>query len=343
MAAFIFAIILAVLAIAAVAVGINRRKFALAEEADGRPRGAAPIKTFSLIALIAGGVFGAAAILLFLTSILYTQPVTEARVIVNVDGTVAGTNEKAGFGVKAPWQEAVVFDIAQIPVTYAGNSESGSPSYTDGQISGYEITATVKGGAAAYLDMNTNYSIDPSKIEKIYTDFRTQQAFAKAVVEQRLLSITRQAPSAYSPVEFRGEKRGEAILNLEETLASDRILSEYGVKFSSVNLQAPRFSPEVEASITAVETAQQAEQTAAADLRAVEISAQKQVVEAEEAANAERARAQGIADANAIINANPLSQQALQQLYLEGLGEGTTYVVPEGSTPFIQTNPAPAQ
>lgn len=335
MVAFIFSIILLLVAIAALAVGVNRRKFAKAEEADGRPRGAAPIKTFGTISLIAGAVFGAVAAFLFLTSILFTQSVGQARVIVNVDGTVAGTKLNPGWGVKAPWQSLVDFDLFAQQATYAGNAEGGSPSYTGGEVNGYEITTAVARGAQANFDLSVTYSleVDEDQLLSIYEDFRTQERFTSQIVNQQILSITRDVPSAYTPVEFRGDKRGEATTAMLDGL--NESLNKYGVNVSVVNIQDIRYTEQVEESIKAVEVAQQNEEKAQADLRAAEVSSQTQIVEAEAAAEAERARAQGVADANRTITES-LTDEVLAQRLIEAYGEGTVFVVPEDSSPLVQ-------
>lgn len=267
------------------------------------------------VALIGAVIFG-------LSSTVYTQGVGEAKVITNVDGTIAGEKLDPGFGVKAPWQSAVDFDIFQQEVLYAGK-KGEAPTYSGGEVNGAEVTAAVKRGAQAFIDISVVYSLDPEVVTETYKDYRSQERFTRQVIIPSILSSLRDVPSAYTPVEFRGEKRGEATEKLLSAMNAK--LDKYGVDVSNVNLQDIRYTEQVEDSIKAVEVAQQKEETAQAELRATEVSAQAQIIEATAAA-----------DANRILSAS-LTEQILQARYIEALKKGTVYVVPEGSTPLVQT------
>ena len=102
-------------------------------------------------------------------------------------------------------------------------------------------------------------------------------------------------------------------------------LNKQGITIDFVNIQDIRYSKTVQEALNEVENANQAVQKAEAEQRKVE-------VEAETA----RIKAQGQADANAILNQS-LTPSVLQQKYIDALKEGTVYVVPDGSTPFIGT------
>lgn len=259
-------------------------------------------------------------------STIYTQSVGEAKVIVNVDGTIAGESLDPGFGLKAPWQSTVDFDLFAQQATYAGNGQDGTPSYTGGEVNGFEITSAVAGGAQSNFDLSVTYSLDADKVQEIYKEFRSQERFTSQIVNQRIISITRDVPSAYSPVEFRGEKRGEATNRIQEAL--NEALNKYGVDVSVVNLQNIRYTEEVENSIKNVEVAQQKEEEAQANLRATEVSAQAQIVEAEAEAQANRLRAESITPE--LIEANRV--EALR----ESAKNGGLIVVPDGSSPLVQ-------
>lgn len=281
---------------------------------------------------IVGGV-GLGLTVLFLSfATVFTQGVGEAKVIVNVDGTIAGEKLDPGFGIKAPWQDTVDFDLFSQEALFAGNGE-GTPSYSGGTVTGYEITSAVARGAQTNFDLSVVYSLDAEVVTEIYSEFRNQERFTKQVIEKTILSVARDIPTAYTPVEFRGDKRGEATDRMLAAL--DERLSVYGVQVDLVNLQNVRYTDEVETSIKSVEVAQQKEEEAAANLRATEISAQAQIVEAEARAQAEIAAAQGTAEANRLLTQS-LTPEVLTNKYLEAIKNGTTFVVPEGSTPFVQ-------
>lgn len=274
---------------------------------------------------VGGGILVVLAGLFFAFSTVYSQGVGEARVIVNLDGTVAGENIKPGFGFKAPWQDTVDFDLFSQEVLYAGGDTA--PSYSGGQVSGKEITVSVGGinggSTQANADVSVTYSVDAAFVGDIYADFKSQERFTKQVIEKTILSTIRQVPSQYSAVEFRGEKRQEATDAILDQLNAK--LNKLGVTVDFVNIQDVRYPEEVEAALKAVETANQNAQKAEADQRTAEVEAEtKRIV------------AQGVADANEILNVS-LTPEILQQQYIEALKAGTVFVVPEGSTPLVGT------
>lgn len=280
-----------------------------------------------------GVALAVAALVMASFSMVFTQGVGQAKVLVNVDGTPQGQKLDPGFGVKAPWTKVVDFDVFQQEVTFAGSGDK-APNYSGGEVSGAEITVSLKGGAQAFVDLSTVYSLDPEMALPIYTEFRSQERFNRQVVIPTILSAVRDVPSAYTPVEFRGSKRGEASDLILERINNK--LKDQGIEVSVVNLQDIRFTDQVEESIKQVEVAQQKEETAQAELRATEVSSQAKVVEAQANADARVKEAEGAAEANRLLTES-LTAEVLQQNYIEALKNGTVFVVPEGSTPMVNT------
>jgi regulator of protease activity HflC (stomatin/prohibitin superfamily) len=278
------------------------------------------------IALIVGGASLVVGVAILFFSSFYTQGVGEAKVIVNFDGTIAGENLDAGAGWKAPTQSSVDFDLFSQEVLYAGGGDA-TPSYSGGTVSGAEVTVAVGGvsggSTQANVDISIVYSLDAEAVSGIYKEYKSQERFTKQIVEKTILGTVREVPAQYNAIEFRGEKRAEAG---DEMLASlNDKLNKYGVTVDFVNIQDIRFSESVEAALTKIEEANQAVQEAEARQR-------QKVVDAE----TKRIEARGVADANGILNQS-LTPAVLQQKYIDALGEGTIYVVPEGSTPMVGT------
>ena len=274
----------------------------------------------------ASGVTGLGAVVFLLLATVYTQSVGQASVLVNAGGTISGQDATPGWGVKAPWQTRSTWDLFSQSATYAGTAE-GAPSYTGGDVSGQEITSAVAGGAQTNFDLSVTYNLDGEHVEDLFREFRTQERFVKQVVEPQILAVVRDIPTAYRPVDFRGEKRGEATTLMADAL--NESLGKWGVTVTLVNLQNITFTDEVEESIKAVEVAQQREAEAEADLRATEVSAQAQVVEAEAQAEANRVLAQS------------LTPELLQQRWIDAIRESAgTIVVPDSAAPLINVQPA---
>ena len=276
--------------------------------------------------------FAVVALVMFFISVLYTQSVGQASVIINLGGTVAGENAEPGFAAKAPWQKLSRWDLFSQSANYVGTSDK-SPTFDGGRVNGSSVTAPVKGGAQAEFDLSIVYSLEGDAVGELFRQYRSQERFTEQVVSQKILSVVRSVPTAYSPVEFRGEKRGEAQETMHKRLNEE--LNSYGIQVTVVNLQNVTFTADVEESIKAVEVAQQEMAKAEASLRATEISAQAQVVEAEAKAKAAIAEADGQAKANDLLTKS-LSPAVLQQRWIDAIGKaGSTIVVPDGAAPLI--------
>jgi len=302
---FILAIILAVIAVIAIIVATFSKDL-----------------RFGSIVVTVIAVIAAAVSIFFAT--FYANGVGEAKVKVNsVDRQVVGTVEEPGSGFRAPWEDFVDFDLFSQELVFAGN-DGGAPSYTGGTVNGREITVSVGGvsggSTQAQVDMTFVYSIDADAIEDLYSEYRSQERFTEQIVTRQVLSISRQVPSEYSAIEFRGSKRGEAETRILDAL--NEKLGKYGVEFSAVTIQDVRFSEDVEKSLTSIEQANQKAQEAEANQRTKEVENETLI-----------ASAQAEADANRILSES-LSGPVLQQRYLDTLAklakEGNLVVVPEG-------------
>lgn len=277
-------------------------------------------------------VFLGAAVLLFIvglviafTSTFYTNQVNTAKVFVSFDGTIQGVKTEPGSGFKAPWERIVEFDLASQKLSFAGDSK-GAPSYTGGQVNGQQITAAVKGGVQSNYDLQLTYNIEPSQVESIYATYRSQENFSSQVIVPTVVATARKVPNQYGPIQFRGEKQGEAQERIIEN--TNDALKRFGVKVTVGALQNINYPEDVERSIKAVQVAQQKEEQAQAELRATEVSSQQKVVEAKAEADANREIAKSL---------TPEVLQSKQLDTLKDLGKnGNTFVVPNGSNPLIQ-------
>lgn len=279
-----------------------------------------------------GGVFvGIVGGVMIFFSTWYSQPVGDAKVI-TAAGRVTATDLTPGGSYKAPWAVMHNWDLINQKLTFVGNAEEGTPEYAGGTIDGYEVTASVKGGSQANIDVIVTYSLDGNKIQDLHNEFRGQLPFTQNAVVPRVLSIIRQVPSAYTPIEFRGEKRGEAQTEIEERLAEE--LGPYGITIMNVDIQRIAYRQNVEDSIQSVEAAQQLEATAQANKRAAQVDAETALVKAQGEAAAAVAAAKGQADANALLTAS-LTPQILEQRRIDAMKAGTIYVVPQGSQPLV--------
>lgn len=233
----------------------------------------------------------------------------EAKVLVHgVDRTVVGTITEPGAGFKPAWVDFVEFDTFNQEATYAGEPGS-APEYSGGTVNGSEITMSVGGvsggSTQGYMDVTIVYVLGDESITDIYREFRSQERFTRTIIEKQILSTARQVPAGYSATEFRGPLRAQAELEIQTKL--NERLGAYGVEVISVTIQDVRYPAEVEEALKGVEVANQKQQTAEAELRAAEVSAQQKVVEA-----------QAEAEANRVLSES-LSPQILEQRRIDAL------------------------
>lgn len=273
-------------------------------------------RDFGVLAVtLVAGIFG-----LVVTgfSTIYQQDVGESIMIRSTTGSITGISTEAGWHMKKPWEKAISFDTRNNVVSFINaKSESGKDA------TGTYITIQDRDGAKANIDIVVRYSLDPSKIETIYKNFKTQENFTERVLVQAVRSTVREVPTAYGTMEVLN-KRAEIGSKIAEDLRTQ--LEPHGVILEDVDLQEIAYSSEVQDRLDEAQTSRIAVDKAKADLDRAKI-------EAETA----KTSAQGTADANKILEGS-LTEKILQQKYIDALAKaGTVYVVPEGSTPLITT------
>lgn len=263
----------------------------------------------------------------------YTQDVGEANVRISWTGSLQGQTTDAGLHFIAPWDHTSTWDVRNTTVSFVG-SGSGNMDTSETNINGPQVSFTDSSNTTGNMDVVVRYSIDPTVVEDLYTDFRTQEVFTTKVIENELRGQVR----IISPTRTTDEmlqKRGEFEGLLTQALSAK--WADEGVVIEEVTVRAVTYSNEVMARYDEAQQARIKITTAEAEQQArlVQADTERQValIDAEKAV----ITSQGKADANAILNAS-LTPAILQQMYINALAAGTIYVVPEGSTPFIATN-----
>lgn len=251
----------------------------------------------------------------------YTQDAGTAVVQVDVTGNIVGQTNETGVHTKTPFIYVVEFNIRNQQSVYAGDKQADYDN-SGGIARGPQISVTDAEGVSSNIDLALLYSLKPSAVTKIYKEFKTEENFKAAFIEQRIRSAARLAPTQYKTLDLitKREKLGNDIL--EEIEDSWAKLGVIGVEISLQDIRPPQAITD---SYAAAQTAQINITTEEAKLAAVKVSAQQQVVEA-----------QAASDANALLTQS-LTPEILQQRYIEAIKEGTTFVVPDGSVPFIGT------
>lgn len=269
------------------------------------------------------GVILALSLVLAGSQCIYTQDIGEAIVLRNFGGSLAGYTADAGIHFKAPWQDALDWDIRNRLINFYRDAEY---TYDNGSYNGATVTINDSSGTKADCDVQVIYSINPDAVEQLYADYGTQEAYVSSYVSNDVRQTTRDCAGQFTTIQLLTDKEAFA-RSIQDTL-SER-WAESGVVVESVSVQDIRYADSITDAYAAAQSAQ-VEQTAATNRQeTARIEAETKSIEA-----------QGEADANAILTQS-LTDEVLQQQYIEALkaaaDNGGLIVVPEGSQPIVGT------
>lgn len=257
-------------------------------------------------------------------SMVYTQDVGEVTVLKNWGGSLAGHNSDAGFNVKAPWQKTVKYDVRNNVLSFMGDSEKDQ--FEGGSANGSAVTINDAGGAKATIDIQVNYSLDPSAAEELYTDYGSQENFVKSICAVDIRSVPREVSGQFDTISIL-TARGEFTDAVEKALSKK--WKKYGLVIEQVSIQNVVYPKSIVEAYEKAQAAEVAEATAKNNQEVAKVEAETKVIEAK-----------GEAKANKILTES-LSDQVLQQKYINALisvgKNGNLVVVPEGSTPMVNT------
>ena len=263
----------------------------------------------------------ALAIISLVGSCMYVQSVGEVTVLRNWGGSLAGYDADAGFGFKAPWQETIKYDIRNNILSFMGNTED--EQFEGGSANGSGVIVNDKGGAAATVDIQVNYSLDPSAAEDLYINYGTQENFVKSICAVDIRAVPRQVAGQFDTITIL-TAREEFVNAIWKEL--EKKWEPYGLIIEQVNVQHVEYPQAVKDSYTKAQQAEIDKQTAENNKAVAEVNAQTKVVEA-----------QGEAEANRILN-DSLSDKVIQQHYievLEKIGAQGNLVITDGNSQLL--------
>ena len=279
---FIFALIIAVIAIAALAIGLI-------------------VKSGWTIA---GGVLGIVlAGMFWVFATYYTIEPGEAKVLKDWTGVVQGYEDATGPHWKEPWVDAVDFDIRNQLAVFMGD---GTDSYNGQPVNGPQITFQDKDGVSGNMDIVVLYSIRADETPEILRDFGSQEGFKGKVIEQDIRSTPRDQAGRFSTIQLL-TNRTQLTADIREALEEE--WGKKGVVINEVSLQEIRYPDTVKQRFEEAQNARTEVEKAKAELEKATVDAQQKVVQA-----------QAEADANAILAAS-LTEPILRQRYLDTLAK----------------------
>lgn len=255
---------------------------------------------------------------------IYTQDVGEAVVLRNFGGSLAGYTTEAGIKFKAPWQDALDWDIRNRLINFYRDADY---AYDNGSYNGATVTINDSSGTKADCDVQVIYSINPDAVENLYADYGTQEAYVASYVSNDVRQTTRDCAGQFSTIQLLTDKESFA-KSIQDTLTQR--WADSGVVVESVSVQDIRYDQSITDAYAQAQAAQ-VEQTAAANQQeTARIQGETKVIEAQKESEANQTLAQS------------LTQEVLMSQYIEALkaaaDNGGLIVVPEGSQPIVGTS-----
>jgi regulator of protease activity HflC (stomatin/prohibitin superfamily) len=218
------------------------------------------------------------------SSLFFTVSATERAILFRPFGDGLDKDDvlQPGYHMKAPWNDAITFEISE-----QSNAET--------------MDINDKSGLPIHVDVTIRYHPDPTKIGYLYEKFKNDYIENLVVPEMR--SLTRQVMARYTAEEIWSTKRAE----VEGVIISEteKVLSANYVTTSAVLIRSITLPEQIR---TAIQNKLQQEQEALA----YQFRLDKEKSEAER----KRIAAEGESKANNIIN-NSLSDKLLKMRGIE--------------------------
>lgn len=256
-------------------------------------------------------------------SCIYTQDTGEVCVIRNLGGSLADSTSEAGFHVKAPWQDVITYDVRNNLINFYGDTEY---KVDGGSYEGKQVSINDKSGASANVDIQVNYSLNPDSALNLYSEYGTQESFVEKYISNDVRAVTREVSGKFDTVTMLTD-RSQFTKAIQDALTKK--WNKIGLTVEQVSVQDVRYPESIADSYSQAQAAEVAKQKAQNEQETAKVQAETKKIEA-----------QGEADANAVL-AQSLNDQVLQQHYIDALKdvgkEGNLVVVPNGSTPMINT------
>lgn len=271
--------------------------------------------------LLPAGIVTILAAIIFVFTCVYPQDIGETVVLVNWGGSIAGHSEEAGFHVKAPWTKAITYDTRNNLINMYGDTEY---AYDGGSAQGSKVTINDASGAKANVDIQVNYSLDPSTAEYLYSEYGTQTVFTQNYVSQDVRSVAREQAGKFDTITLLTD-RAQYTNAIEEALTAK--WKKIGLTVEQVTVQDISYPKSITDAYAKAQEAEVEKQTAMNKQEVARVEAETKAVKAE-----------GEKKANEILSQS-LTNEVLQQQYINALNEaanqGSLIVVPSDSMPMI--------
>lgn len=257
-------------------------------------------------------------------SSIYSQDVGEVVVLRSLGGNLAGSTTDAGFHFTAPWNDVITFDTRNNLINFYGKGTEYS--YDGGSAEGPCVTVNDKSGSSANVDIQINYSLDPKTAEYLYTEYGTQENFTKNYAANDLRSVAREVSGQFDTITMLTD-RAQYTKAVQKAL--EKKWSKIGLTVEQVSVQDISYAKSITDAYADSQAAEVEKAKAQNQQETAKIKGETKVIEATKEA-----------EANRVLNES-LTDNVLTQEYIDALKEmsknGNTVVVPQGSTPVVNT------
>lgn len=257
-------------------------------------------------------------------SSIYSQDVGEVVVLRSIGGNLAGSTTDAGFHFTAPWNDVITFDTRNNLINFYGDNTEYS--YDGGSAEGPAVTINDKSGSKCMLDVSVNYSLDPKTAEYLYTEYGTQENFTKNYAANDLRSVAREVSGQFDTITMLTD-RAQYTKAVQKAL--EKKWSKIGLTVEQVSVQDISYAKSITDAYADSQAAEVEKAKAQNQQETAKIKGETKVIEATKEA-----------EANRVLNES-LTDNVLTQEYIDALKEmsknGNTVVVPQGSTPVVNT------
>lgn len=330
---FVLSIILLIITVVLLGIGLSFNKRRKTEDlriasrnSDRMNRGYAPEENDLLGGFwffVGAGVSFLAAVICFIFSTTFTVDTGSSAVLKDWTGVVAEEPVVTpGLHTKAPWQDDIAWDVKNQNVMFTGD---GNTSHEGQKVAGAQLSFTDKDGVSGDMDIQVVYSIDPKKTVQLTSEYSNQDSFAVTVVENDVKSLPRDTIAKYTTIRVFNE-RDQLRADVEKQLTDS--WADKGVFVDTVNIQGIRYPEDVNQRFKDAQNAQ-------TDLLKADTEAKTAKTKADGEAQAAISKAQGEAEANRLL-AESLTNEVLQQRYIDAIGKAGTIIVPQGFTSLGQ-------
>lgn len=252
---------------------------------------------------------------------LYSQSVGTTVVLVNFGGSVAGHSEEAGFHFKLPWQVTISYDTRNNLINMYGNADY---AYDGGSAQGSSVTINDSSGAKAAIDIQVNYSLDPSTAEYLYSEYGSQTTFTQNYISQDVRSVAREQAGKFDTITLLTD-RAQYTKAITEALTKK--WKEIGLTVEQVTVQDIAYPESITDAYARAQEAEVEKQTKINEQESAKIEAETKVMQAEKEAEANRKLSESLT-----------SEVLTKQYYdtLRSLGKDGNIVITDGnSTPVV--------